>query len=309
MDAAPHRAEAQAMGERDAEAKPRWLILAPFLFVTLWSGGFTAIAVSLPHVEPLTLQVLRYAAVVALLAPLWLVVRPPVPDRATLWHLARIGLLVQFAYFASMNLAMKAGMGAATIALLIGLQPVAVAVLAPRVTGDPQLDARGWTGLSLGVLGAGLVILSGSGFAASGWVGLFFAMLALATMTAGALLERRGGRPTHLVTANLVMCAVALLATLPLAFFLETMRVDWAPGLFAGLAYLVLVNSLISLSLLFAMLRHGEAARASSVFFLVPPLAALIAWLVMGEGMTGQALLGTAVAVVGVALVVRKPRR
>lgn len=290
-------------------SKPPWLILAPFLFVTLWSGGFTAIAVSLPHVEPLTLQVLRYAAVVALLAPLWLLLRPPMPDRATLWHLARMGLLVQFAYFASMNLAMQAGMGAGTIALLIGLQPVAVAVLAPRVTGDAPLDARGWAGLALGVLGAALVILSGSGLAASGWVGLCFAMLALATMTAGALLERRGGRATHLVTANFVMCAVALLATLPLAFLLESMRVDWAPALFAGLAYLVLVNSLISLSLLFAMLRHGEAARASSVFFLVPPLAALIAWVVMDEGMSTQALLGTAVAVLGVALVVRRPRR
>lgn len=294
------------MGIRDAKATPRWLMLAPFLFVTLWSGGFTAIAVSLPHVEPLTLQVLRYAAVVALLVPLWLVLRPPLPGRATFWHLARMGLLVQFAYFASMNLAMKAGMGAGTIALLIGLQPVAVAVLAPRVTGDPPLDARGWAGLGLGVVGAALVILSGSGLAASGWVGLFFAMLALACMTAGALLERRGGQGTHLVTANLVMCAVALLATLPLAFFLETMRVDWAPGLFAGLAYLVLVNSLISLSLLFAMLRHGEAARASSVFFLVPPLAALIAWAVMGEAMAGQAIIGTAVAVLGVALVVRR---
>lgn len=294
------------MGTPSTKTAPRWLVIAPFLFVTLWSGGFTAIAVSLPHVEPLTLQVLRYAAVVALLAPLWLVLRPPLPGRATLWHLARMGLLVQFAYFASMNLAMKAGMGAGTIALLIGLQPVAVAVLAPRVTGDPPLDARGWAGLGLGVVGAALVILSGSGLAASGWVGLFFAMLALATMTAGALLERRGGKGTHLVTANLVMCAVALLATLPLAFLLESMRVDWAPGLFAGLAYLVLVNSLISLSLLFAMLRHGEAARASSVFFLVPPLAALIAWAVMGEAMAGQAIIGTAVAVLGVALVVRR---
>ncbi|WP_191085055.1 DMT family transporter [Roseococcus microcysteis] len=294
------------MGTPSTKTAPRWLVIAPFLFVTLWSGGFTAIAVSLPHVEPLTLQVLRYAAVVALLAPLWLVLRPSLPGRATFWHLARMGLLVQFAYFASMNLAMKAGMGAGTIALLIGLQPVAVAVLAPRVTGDPPLDARGWAGLGLGVVGAALVILSGSGLAASGWVGLFFAMLALATMTAGALLERRGGQGTHLVTANLVMCAVALLATLPLAFALETMRVDWAPGLFAGLAYLVLVNSLISLSLLFAMLRHGEAARASSVFFLVPPLAALIAWAVMGEAMAGQAIIGTAVAVLGVALVVRR---
>ncbi|MFN3449003.1 MAG: DMT family transporter [Roseococcus sp.] len=290
----------------DAAPRPAWLVIAPYAFVTLWSGGFTAILLCLPHVEPLTLQVLRYAAVVAILLPLWLALRPPWPDRAALAHLCRMGLLVQFAYFASMNLAMKAGMGAGPIALLIGLQPVAVAVLAPRVAGDPPLDARGWAGLLLGLAGAGLVIVSGSGFRNFGWVGLFFALAALACMTAGALLERRSGRATHLVTANLVMCGVALLATLPLAALLETMRVEWAPGLFAGLAWMVFVNSLISLSLLFAMLRHGEAARASSVFFLVPPLAALIAWFVLGEAMTPLAMAGTAVAAVGVALVVRR---
>lgn len=288
--------------------RPGWLAAAPILFVSLWSGGFTAIKLCLPHVEPLTLQVLRYATVVALLLPLWLVLRPALPDRATLLHLVRMGLLVQFAYFAAMNLAMANGMGAGTIALLIGLQPVVVALLAPAVVGDPPVGQRGWAGLTLGMIGAAMVILSGSGFSTSGWLGLFFALVALCVMTGGALLERKSGRPTHLVTANLVMCFVALVATIPLAAMTETMRVDWAPDLFVGLAYLVFVNSLISLSLLFAMLRHGEAARASSVFFLVPPLAAAIAWVVLGDEMTWLAIGGTAVAAFGVALVVMKPK-
>ncbi|WP_206020900.1 DMT family transporter [Roseococcus sp. SYP-B2431] len=291
-------------------ARPAWLVAAPLLFVSLWSGGFTAIKLCLPHVEPLTLQVLRYAVVVGLLGPLWLIRRPARPSRAVLLHLVRMGLLVQFAYFASMNLAMANGMGAGTIALLIGLQPVVVALLAPRVIGDPPVGRRGWIGLLLGMTGAGLVIVSGSGLAASGWAGLFFAMTALAVMTGGALLERKAAKGTDggtdLVTANLVMCAVALAATLPLAAALETMRVELAPGFFVGLAYLVFVNSLISLSLLFAMLRHGEAARASSVFFLVPPLAGLIAWGVLGDVMAPLAMAGTAVAAFGVALVVWK---
>ena len=74
--------------------------------------------------------------------------------------------------------------------------------------------------------------------------------------------------------------------------------------LIAGLAYLVLVNSLVSLSLLFLMLRHGEAAKASTVFFLVPPVAAGIAWVVLGATMAPLAVLGTGVAALGVALVV-----
>lgn len=288
---------------------PAWLPVAPFLFVLLWSGGFTAVKLALPHAEALTIQVLRYLCVVGLLLPLWLALRPPRPDRATLAHLVRMGLVVQFGYFAAMNLSQQHGMGPGAVALIIGLQPVLVALLAPSLCGDPPVGRRGWAGLGLGLLGAGMVIVSGSGLAAGGWLGLFFAVLALALMAAGALLERRGGRPCHLVTANLVMCLVGLLATLPVAWLTETMRVEWHPEFVAGLAYLVLVNSLVSLSLLFLMLRHGEAAKASTVFFLVPPVAAAIAWAVLGAAMTPLAIAGTAVAAGGVALVVlRRPR-
>lgn len=288
------------------EAKPAWLPAAPFLFVLLWSGGFTAVKLALPYAEALTLQVIRYACVVAILLPAWLALRPPWPDRPTLRHLLRMGLVVQFGYFAAMNLGQQFGMGPGAIALIIGLQPVVVAVLAPAVTGDPPIGPRGWMGLGLGLSGAVMVILSGSGLQAGGWLGLAFSVLALALMAAGALMERRGGRPCDLVTANLVMCGVALAATLPVALVFETMRVEWTGQFVAGLAYLVVVNSLVSLSLLFLMLRHGEAARASTVFFLVPPVAALIAWVVLDARMTPLAIGGTVVAAVGVALVVLK---
>lgn len=290
-----------------APPRPAWLGAAPFLFVSLWSGGFTAVKLCLPHTDPLTLQVVRYAAVVALLLPIWLALRPPRPDRATLWHLVRIGLVLQFGYFAAMNLAMGHGMSAAAIALIIGLQPVMVALLAPLVTADGPLGPRGWAGLALGLAGAGLVILSGDAVRGGDAVSYVFAALALALMTASALMERRGGRPCHPVTANLVMCAVALVATTLLAVPLVPLRVEWAPAMIAGLAYLVLVNSLISLSLLFAMLRHGEAARASAVFFLVPPVAAAMAWGVLGEAMSALAIAGTALATAGVALAMIRP--
>ncbi|MFL1461434.1 DMT family transporter [Roseococcus sp. DSY-14] len=284
--------------------KPAWLPVAPFLFVLLWSGGFTAVSLCLPHAGALTIQVVRYACVVLILLPLALLLRPPWPGRRALGHLARMGLVVQFGYFAAMNLAQHHGMGPGAVALVIGLQPVLVALLAPAVCGDPPVGPRGWAGLALGVLGAGMVIASGSGVAAGGWLGVGFAVLALALMAAGALLERRAGVSAHLVPANLVMCAVGLAATLPLAALTEEMRVEWTGGFVAGLAYLVLVNSLVSLSLLFLMLRHGEAAKASTVFFLVPPVAAGIAWVVLGATMAPLAVLGTGVAALGVALVV-----
>ena len=271
------------------------------VFLGLWSGGFTAIRLGLEHAEPLTLQLLRYLVVVAGLLPLALLLRLPWPEPAALRHLAMMGLVVQFGYFAACNLAMAWGMSAGGLALLVALQPILVALLAPRLTGE-AVGGRAWAGLLLGLAGAACVILSGSAVRAEGWLGLGFALAALGAMTAGALLERRGGRPCHPVTANLVLYAVGLAATLPVAAATETMRVDWSPGLVAPLAYLVLANSLVATTLLLAMIRRGGAARASALFFLVPPLAALVAWAVLGEAMAPLAWAGTGLAALGVVI-------
>ena len=56
-----------------------------------------------------------------------------------------------------------------------------------------------------------------------------------------------------------------------------------------------------------AMIRRGEASRVSALFFFIPPIAALIAWLLIDEAMPPLAWLGTALAAVGVAIANRRP--
>ncbi|RYI16636.1 MAG: EamA family transporter, partial [Acetobacteraceae bacterium] len=80
------------------------------------------------------------------------------------------------------------------------------------------------------------------------------------------------------------------------------MQADWTPALWATLAYLVFGNSLISITLLLAMIRAGEVARVSSLFYLVPPLSALFAWPLLGEAMPPLAWAGMALAGIGVTL-------
>ena len=104
------------------------------------------------------------------------------------------------------------------------------------------------------------------------------------------------------MVSNLVLYGVGLVATLPLAVTLESMRVTWAAPLFWGLGYLVVANSLVATTLLLAMLRAGEAARVSALFFLVPPLAALIGWVVLGREVAALAWVGTGLAALGVVL-------
>ncbi|KWF70271.1 multidrug DMT transporter permease [Burkholderia multivorans] len=293
------------IGASDRGGKPGWLRAAPALFLLLWSSGFVFLKLGLRDADPLTFLALRYACVVALLAGPFLWLRPALPRTRRAWlNLIVVGLLLQAGYFSFTYLSLKLGMSAGAVALVTSQQPILVGLLAPALAGE-RVGALRWAGLALGAAGAVLVILArGSVAIASPWA-LAFALVALACITGGTLWEKRFGTDVHPVSANLVQYAVGLAVSAPLAFALEPMHVHWSAGLAGSLAYLVICNSLIAISLLLAMVRHGEASRVSALFFLIPPATALIALAVLGETIGALAWPGMALAAAGLYLVMR----
>ncbi|MBR8241499.1 DMT family transporter [Burkholderia multivorans] len=293
------------IGASDRGGKPGWLRAAPALFLLLWSSGFVFLKLGLRDADPLTFLALRYACVVALLAGPFLWLRPALPRTRRAWlNLIVVGLLLQAGYFSFTYLSLKLGMSAGAVALVTSQQPILVGLLAPAIAGE-RVGALRWVGLALGAAGAVLVILARGAVAiASPWA-LAFALLALACITGGTLWEKRFGSDVHPVSANLVQYAVGLAVSAPLAFALEPTHVHWSAGLAGSLAYLVICNSLIAISLLLAMVRHGEASRVSALFFLIPPATALIALAVLGETIGALAWPGMALAAAGLYLVMR----
>jgi drug/metabolite transporter (DMT)-like permease len=274
--------------------------------VLLWAGGYTAVKLALLHVEPMTLMVVRYLLVLAVLGALVPAVRPRWPRGRALRHVAVVGLLLQGLYFGLTTLAMKLGVSTAALALILSLQPILVGLLVPRWAGETVGAAR-WAGLGLGLAGAALVIASRGAVGAEGPAAVLLAVAGLAAITGSTLYEKRFGRPQHWLAAAFVQHLVGLAAALPPALLLETMRVAWTPGFAAVLGYLVLGNSILANTLLLMMIRHGEAARVSALFFLVPAIAAGIAWAVLGEALSPAAWAGTAIAAAGVLLAQRGP--
>jgi drug/metabolite transporter (DMT)-like permease len=220
-------------------------------------------------------------------------------------HQGVIGILVQTLYFGLVYVAMKLGVSAGLQALIVSLQPILVGILAPRLVHE-RVGLAQWVGLGLGILGAALVIMARSSVDAASGAGILCSFGALFGMTVGTLYEKRFGVAQHPVTSNLVQYAVGFAAVLPLAWVLEDMRVCWTSPMIAALMYLAIGNSMVAVTLLLAMIRRGEASRVSALFFLIPPTAAMIAWLLIGESMPPIAWSGMALAAAGVGIANRR---
>jgi drug/metabolite transporter (DMT)-like permease len=289
-----------------SDKRPLWLAAAPVLFLLLWSAGFPVAKLGLEHAQPLTLLALRYLLVLAVMLPLALILRPPLPGswRAAL-DVAMVGFLIQVVYFGLCYVAFKSGVSAGAVAIIVCLQPILVALAAPFVAGE-VIGRRGWIGLALGLCGAVTVVVSRSTVEAGHLLGLACTVLALFGMTGAALYEKRFGVTQHPVMANLIQYAVGAAVTLPLALMTESQTIQWDATFLGVMAYLVLGNSLLAISLLLAMIRAGEVARVSALFYLVPPLAALFAWPLLGEVMPPLGWLGMALAAFGVAMASRR---
>jgi drug/metabolite transporter (DMT)-like permease len=279
--------------------------LAPGAFVLLWSTGFIGAKLGLPYAEPLTFLAWRMAIVVVLLVIVALVARAPWPRSASMVsHMAVAGVLVHAVTLGGVFSAISRGLSSGVAALIVGLQPLLTAVVAGLWL-EERIRARQWIGFVLGLLGVALVVsskLSGADLDARA---IGFAVLALFGMTAGTLYQKRYCGDMDFRTGGVIQYAAAGIVLFAGALASENLDVRWSAEFVFALLWLCLVLSVGAVSLLYLLIRRGAAARVSSLFYLVPPVTALMGYALFDETLGVTALAGMALTAVAVAMVVR----
>lgn len=277
--------------------------LYPLLFVALWSTGFIGAKFGLPDAEPLTFLCWRYLCVLVLMGLAAWLMRAPWPRTARQWlHIGVSGLLVHGVYLSGVFVAISHGLPAGVTALVVGLQPVLTALGAGAFLGE-RVRTTQWMGLGLGFVGVGLVVahkVVADTSSTSLLTMLLPAVFALLGITAGTLYQKRFCPAFDLRSGSVIQFLPCLLVTALVAYQTETMTVHWSHDFIFALGWLVLVLSVGAISLLNMLLRRGSAVNVASLFYLTPPTTALMAWALFGETLTGLALLGMGLTVLGV---------
>jgi len=278
--------------------------LAAPLFVVLWSTGFIGAKYGLPYIEPVTFLALRFVLVAVALG-LWVTLAR---SAWLTWAQARdaavIGILLQAVYLGGVYKAIDLGIEAGVSALIVGLQPVLTAFIARQFLGE-RLSPVQWAGIALGLLGVALVVMRKLDAGIGDWRGVALCLGSLAGISIASILQKTRAASHPVRASTLVQFLAALVVLVPLSFAFETREVTWSAELILTLVWLVLVMSLGALSLLLFLIRHGAASNVASLFFLVPPTTALMAWGIFGEVLGLVEIAGVGVTTIGVLMVNR----
>lgn len=285
------------------EKEGAWIRAMPAIFVLIWSTGFIVARFGMPHSPPMKFLAVRYILSVLCFVVWALAARVALPVGRAQWgHLAVTGLLINAGYLGGVWSAIKLGMGAGLVALLVGLQPVLTAIWVSSQGG--KVTGRQWGGLALGFAGLAMVVWQKLGHGEVHGSNFLLAIFALISITTGTLYQKRFVKPCDVRTANMVQMGAAFLVTLPLAL-LEAEPMQWTGELAGAMAWSVLALTLGGSSLLYILIQRGAATAVTSLLYLVPPCTAIMAWLLFAEPITVWTIAGMALTAFGVSLVVR----
>jgi drug/metabolite transporter (DMT)-like permease len=274
-------------------------------FVLVWCTGYPVGKLALGHCPPFTLLELRFCGAGLIFTLLALIGRVGWPKRREAMHSAFVGATSLALQFGCVYFAAARGVSMGLIALVTGMMPIATALIG-LAFGEPVSKLQ-WLGFALGFTGVALAVSAGihldssAGFAA--YAAVFASLLGI---SAGTVYQKRFASRVDPRSGLALQHAVGAALLLPFALS-EGLHTDNSRALLLSLGWLIGVNAVGGLGLLFLLLRRGAVNQVAALFFLIPPVTALMDYLVLREPLTRVQAAGIVLAALGVYLATRPP--
>jgi len=272
--------------------------------VLLWGGSPIATRIAVSGIDPLTTGVLRTLLALPLALPLALALRLQLPRNRRDWGLmlaAALGSYVLFPILFSIGVRHTT---ASHAALVHASTPLFTGVIA-AVLERRRPAGWWWLGVAVALIGEALLIGLSRGFQEPG-VTLYGDLVVFAACVAVAFGYVAGGSLTRnlgslAVTFWGVVIAAALTSPAILAISFRDLG-EAAPAALGGLAYLVVISSVVGYVAWNWALAHGGIGRMGVLQFAQPVMTIGLAVLLLGESLSPSIVVSTVVILTGVAL-------
>jgi drug/metabolite transporter (DMT)-like permease len=280
---------------------------APGIFVIIWASGFIVAKYAFQNSDVIFFLSIRLFVAAAILALITKAMKQSLRlSKSELVASIAIGIALHAIYLGGVWQAIAQGSPSGIASVITSLQPVLVSIVAIRLLGE-ALTRRQFFGLILGLLGVILVLkpaFSGAGEMTA--LALILLLAALGGSTSATLMQKKLGKSIPLLAGTTYQFLIAGVVLGVYSLAAGKTSIEWNLQSSLAMAWAVLVTSIVAILLLLWMLTNGSAARVSSLLYLVPPMTAIQAFILFGEKLNPQAVIGIAMTALGVAMVQKR---
>ena len=280
---------------------------APGIFVFIWASGFVVAKYAFKNSDVLFFLSVRLLIAASILALITKALGQSLRlSRSDLLASLAIGVSLHALYLGGVWQAIAEGSPSGIASVITSMQPVLVSLIGIKLLKE-KLTPKQVFGLFLGLAGVVLVLLPA--FSRAGEmtvVALVLLLVALSGSTSATLMQKKLGHSIPLLAGTTYQFLIAGIVLGIYSLTTGKTSIAWNLESSLAMAWAVVVTSLIAILMLLWMLGRGSAARVSSLLYLIPPTTAVQAFILFGEKLSPQAIIGIAMTALGVALVQKR---
>tara|TARA_A100001011_G_scaffold4880_1_gene5634 strand:+ start:6023 stop:6871 length:849 start_codon:yes stop_codon:yes gene_type:complete len=278
--------------------------LFPIIFILLWSSAFITTKPLVDNSDPFSALAFRFfiVAIGFYIFSIFKNQKIIVGSRYIIESMLS-GVLFHGFYLGGVFYSISLGLPTGIAALIVTLQPVLTNILAGPVLNE-KITLKQWLGVFLGFTGA-VVVLGfdiGNGLPL---IGVIAAFISLISITSSTLWQKKLSSNLPLPVSNMYQAMGGCLFHIIIIILFAEAYIDFNTSFILAMSHQIFLVSFGAFTILMYLIKNNSASKTVSVFFLIPPTSAFIAWLFLNETLTNFDLIGFLIASLGVYIATR----
>ena len=271
----------------------------PFIFILLWSSAFITTKPIIDNSDPFSALAFRFA-LVALGFFLFSIYskKKIIVNRRNFFETFFSGVLFHGVYLGGVFFSISKGMPTGIAALIVTLQPILTNALSGPILKE-KVSLKQWTGVLLGFSGAVIVLGFDIGTEIP-TIGLFATVVALIAITTSTIWQKKLSNNLPLSVSNMNQALGGVVFHIVIIILFAEPYIDFSTTFLIAMSHQIFLVSFGAFTILMLLIKRNSASKTVSIFFLIPPTSALMAWIFLNESLSNLDLLGFLIATIGV---------